>query len=157
MATRQLLEDIRSLYENIGMSIFKGKGKTSTNVMGIKVDIKMFHQDEENEEWGFDVNHQGQEIGYYMVHGDAGDVITNFHGEAYSENGDSTDEYNNHNDFISWLVSSALEDGLISEGMLDKAKQMAMKFLKKSKKKISKKFKWSKGLKQAASKKGLKL
>ena len=144
--SRQLLEDIRSQL----------LGEEKVRVFGITVDVVKSYSDDDNSQYTFDVKHKGKEIGYYHVDGDEDEPE---YIEAYSrnENGDSTDEYDEHSNAVEWIVSSALEDDLISEGILDKAKQMAMKFLKKAKSKMRKRFNWSKDLKQAAKKKGKKV
>lgn len=147
--TRQLLEDIRH-------ELISNLSEEKVRVFGLTVDVVKSFSDDDNSQYTFDVKYKGKEIGYYHVDGDEDepDYI-----EAYSENenGDSTDEYDEHSDAVEWIVSMALDDDLISEGILDKAKQMAMKFLKKAKSKLRKRFNWSKDLKQAAKKKGKKV
>ena len=149
MTTRKLLEDIRH-------ELISNLSEEKVRVFGLTIDVVKSYEDRMAMEYTFDVNYKGKEIGYYHTNGDEDepDYI-----EAYSRNsnGDSTDEYDEHSDAVEWIVSSALEDDLISEGVIDKAKQMAMKFLKKAKSKMRKRFNWSKDLKQAAKKKGKKV
>ncbi len=147
--TRQLLEDIKH-------ELISNLSEEKVRVFGLTVDVVKSFEDRMAMQNTFDVMYKGKEIGYYHTTGDEDepDYI-----EAYSRdaNGSSTDEYDEHSDVVEWIVSLALEDDLISEGVLDKAKQMAMKFLKKAKSKMRKRFNWSKDLKQAAKKKGKKV
>jgi hypothetical protein len=142
--TRQLLEDIKSH--------LLGEG----TVFGINVDVVKSYSDDDNSEYTFDVKYKGKEIGYYHVNGDEDEPE---YIEAYSKNSDeeSTDEYDEHHQAVQWIVSKALDDGLISEGLLDKAKQMAMKFLQSAKSKLKKRFNWSQGLLKKAKSKGKKV
>ena len=144
--TRQLLEDIRH-------ELIANLSEEKVRVFGLAVDVVKSYSDDDAKEYTFDVKYKGKDIGYYHLNGDEDEPE---YIEAYSENenGDSTDEYDEHFKAVEWIVSSALEDDLISEGLLDKAKQMAMKVLKKSKSKLGKRCTWSKGLRHAAKKKG---
>lgn len=152
MSTRQLLEDIRSHL----------LGEEKVTYYGFTCDVIKSYSDDEAQEYCHDVKYKGKEIGYYYSDGDeeSPDSIA-----AYSRNDaeDSWFEAQEPHEAVEWIISTAIDGGfndsepLISEGKLDKAKQMAMKFLKKIKKSSKKAKKMSKAFIQFAKKKGKKV
>ena len=98
--TRQLLEDIRH-------ELIANLSEEKVRVFGLAVDVVKSYSDDDAKEYTFDVKYKGKDIGYYHLNGDEDEPE---YIEAYSENenGDSTDEYDEHFKAVEWIVSSAL-------------------------------------------------